>query len=170
VEKLRIKKKAHQQPHSIENYTGESVKGAGQFYMEPTLLQHRNHYSREKFEISPMEPGIDAFLPFDWITAHPPQGARTDQGIRFNSARCLASCTRFETDGFSLSWDEEVAKNPQAQIIGYVSTVSADTRELVPMEFRQYLGIMGKEAADALPQHRPYNCKISLREGETAPW
>jgi len=38
------------------------------------------------------------------------------------------------------------------------------------MEFRQYLGIMGKEVADALPQHRPYDCKINLREGETAPW
>jgi len=38
------------------------------------------------------------------------------------------------------------------------------------MQFRQYLGIMGKEAADALPKHRPYNCKIDLKEGTTAPW
>jgi len=89
VEKLGIKKKAHQQPHSIENYTGEKVKGAGQFYTEPMLLQHRKHYSKERFQISPMEPEIDAFLPFDWITTHPPQGAWTNQEIRFNSARCL---------------------------------------------------------------------------------
>jgi len=170
VEKLGIKKKAHQQPHSIENYTGESVKGAGQFYTEPMLLQHRKHYSREKFKISPMEPEIDAFLPFDWIMTHPPQGAWTNQEIRFNSAWCLASCTRFKTGEFSLLWDEEVAKNPQAQIIGYVSAVNEDARDRVPMEFRQYLGIMGKEAANALPQHRPYDCKINLREGETAPW
>jgi len=112
VEKLGIKKKAHQQPHSIENYTGESVKGAGQFYTEPVLLQHRKHYSREKFKISPMEPEIDAFLPFDWITTHPPQGVWKNQEMRFNSARCLASYTRFETGEFSLLWDEEVAKNP----------------------------------------------------------
>jgi len=71
VEKLGIKKKEYRQTHSIKNYTGESVKGAGQFYMEPMLLQHRNDYSREKFEILPMEPNIDVFLPFDWITAHP---------------------------------------------------------------------------------------------------
>jgi len=45
-----------------------------------------------------------------------------------------------------------------------------DALKAVPMEFRQYLGIMGKEAADALPKHRPYDCKISLKEGETAPW
>ena len=37
------------------------------------------------------------------------------------------------------------------------------------MEFRQYLGIMGKEVADTLPVHRPYNCKIDLQEGSTAP-
>jgi len=29
---------------------------------------------------------------------------------------------------------------------------------------------MGKEAADALPDHRPYDCKIDLQEGSTAPW
>jgi len=40
VKKLGIKRKAHQQPHNIENYTEESVKGAGQFYTEPMLLQH----------------------------------------------------------------------------------------------------------------------------------
>jgi len=29
---------------------------------------------------------------------------------------------------------------------------------------------MGREAADALPEHRPYDCKIDLQEGSTAPW
>jgi len=38
------------------------------------------------------------------------------------------------------------------------------------MKFRQYLGIIGKEAADTLPEHHPYDCKINLKEGETAPW
>jgi len=38
------------------------------------------------------------------------------------------------------------------------------------MEFRQYLGIMGKEAEDALPEHRPYDCKIELKDGAMAPW
>jgi len=40
----------------------------------------------------------------------------------------------------------------------------------VPGEFRPYLSIMSKEEADALPQHRPYDCKIELKEGSTAPW
>jgi len=37
------------------------------------------------------------------------------------------------------------------------------------MEFRQYLGIMGKEAAEALPDHRPYDCQINLQDGSTPP-
>jgi len=63
--KLSITKKEHRQARSIESYTGKSVEGAGQLYTVPILLQHRKHYSTVRFEISPMEANIDAFLPFD---------------------------------------------------------------------------------------------------------
>jgi hypothetical protein len=42
--------------------------------------------------------------------------------------------------------------------------------ELVPAKFRQYLRILSKEAADALPEHRSYDCKIDLEDGEIPPW
>jgi len=29
---------------------------------------------------------------------------------------------------------------------------------------------MSQEAAEALPAHRPYDCKIDLKDGETDPW
>jgi len=45
VERLGIEKRRHQQEQSIENYTGEKVEGAGQFYTKPMLLQHRRHYT-----------------------------------------------------------------------------------------------------------------------------
>jgi len=58
-----------------------------------------------------------------------------------------------------------------AQLIGYVSAVASENPlDRVPEEFHEYVGVMGKELADALPEHRPYDCKIDLREGETAPW
>jgi len=66
---------------------------------------------------------------------------------------------------------QTVATDPAARLIGYVSAASdEDPVEAVPQEFRQYLRIMGKEAADALPKHRPYDCKIDLEEGSTVPW
>jgi len=170
VERLEMEKQEHKNAHRVENFTGESVKGAGRFYLKPLLLQHRKHYTQEKFEVSPMEKGINIFLPFDWIAKHSPQGAWTDEEVRFNSTHCLDQCTKYETAEFSLTWDDEVATDPTARTIGHVSAAADDPLSNVPMEFRQYLGIMGKEAADALPEHRPYDCKIHLKEGATAPW
>ena len=64
-----------------------------------------------------------------------------------------------------------MAQGPNAWIIGHISAATeGDALANVPGEFKPYLGIMSKEAADALPQHRPYDCKIELKQGATAPW
>jgi len=118
-----------------------------------------------------MEEGIDIFLPFKWIEQHPPQGAWESEEIRFNSARCLENCNKFTTNEFSLTWDDTVAMDPAAGLLGHVlAACEEDPLQTVAVEFRQYLGIMGKEAADRLPEHRSYDCKIDLKEGATAPW
>jgi len=66
--------------------------------------------------------------------------------------------------------DEAVALEPEAKVIGYVSAIAEDPRDQIPKEFRGYLDIMGQEVAEVLPTHRPYDCKIDLKEGEIAPW
>ena len=171
AKRLRLPLLEHESAIRIENFAGQEVKGAGKYYTEPLLLQHRHHISRETFEISPMEPEIDLFLPFWWITEHPPQGAWKSTEIRFNSPSCLEKCTQLGTAGFSLTWDEAVSLDPAARVIGHVSAASEeDPLNTVPSEFRQFLGIMGKEAAEALPKHQPYDCKIQLKDGSTAPW
>ena len=172
AERLGLKLLRHTRPVKIENYTGETVPGAGQYYTEPLQLQHGKHYTKQRFEVSPMEGEIDVFLPFWWVAEHPPQGTWTSDEVRFNSARCLERCTKFEINEFSLTWDESVATDPTAHTIGYVAAVDEgeDPLTQVPLEFSQYLRIMGKEAADALPEHQPYDCRIDLKEGATAPW
>jgi len=40
VGRLGLERKKHQHAHSIENFTGETVKRAGQYYTKPMLLQH----------------------------------------------------------------------------------------------------------------------------------
>jgi len=169
--KLQLPMLKHSPAIRIENFTGQTVEEAGIFYTKPLLLQHRQHFSRETFEVTPMEPEIDAFLPFWWIMKHPPQGAWETKEVRFNSPGCLENCTWYEQGEFSLTWDEKVAQDPSAWTIGYVSAVAAeDVRTNVPMEFQSYLGIMSKEATDALPEHRPYDCKIKLKNRSTALW
>ena len=59
----------------------------------------------------------------------------------------------------------------EARVVGYVYVAqNEDPLQLVLAEFQQYLDIMRKEATDVLPKHRPYNCKIDLKEGSVAPW
>ena len=64
--------------------------------------------------------------------------------------------------------------NSKAQFFGYISAMVMPTTEdplkTVPEEFRRFLSIMGKEVADALPQHTVYDMKIDLKEVTTAPW
>jgi len=62
---LGLERLKHRKPHSIESYTGDAVQGAGQFYTKPLRMQDRRHYTTESFELSPMDPEIDIFLPFD---------------------------------------------------------------------------------------------------------
>ena len=57
----------HQQKIEIRNFTGELVQGAGELYPKPAILQHRRHFTKEVFEVTPLEPGVDVFLP---ITKH----------------------------------------------------------------------------------------------------
>jgi len=169
VERQGLRKKEHRQPQAIKSYTGERVPGAGQYYTEALRLQHRRHYTWEKFEISVMDPKVDVFLPFGWLSDHHPQGAWTNEEVRFNRPRCLEKCTKQETNEFSLTWDETVASDPEARMIGYVLAVQDNANKQIPTEFWQFLGIMSKEAADVLPEHQSYDCKIDLKEGSTPP-
>ena len=67
--------------------------------------------------------------------------------------------------------DDSVLFDQQAGLVGYVSAAdNEDPLEQVPQEFRQFLGIMGSEAADALPEHTSYDHEINLKEGEKPPW
>jgi len=170
AEKLGITLRQHNPIIPIENFTGQTVEGAGKYYTEPLLLRHRRHVTRERFKVYPMEEGIDIFLPFWWIAKHPPQGAWQDPEIRFNSIRCLEKCTKYEQADFSLTWDDSVATDPAARAIGYISGIAEEEAlKKVPEESQQYIRIMGKEAAEALPAHRPYDCQIKLQERSTPP-
>jgi len=73
TEQLDIPRICRKEAAPLLNCSGEEVKGAGMEYTELLLLQHRKHYSREVFEVAPLEPEVDLFLPFWWIAKHPPR-------------------------------------------------------------------------------------------------
>ena len=152
VRRLRIPMLKHDSAIRIENYTGQHVEEAGIFYTKPLLLQHWRHFSKEIFEVTPMEPEVDIFLPYWWISKHPRQGIWESEEIRFNSPVYQETCTRYEQEEFSLTWDEKVVHDPNTRVIGHISAVTTDDAlASIPGQFRPYLSIMSKEAADALP-------------------
>jgi hypothetical protein len=70
-----------------------------------------------------------------------------------------------------LELNPTILQHPAARVIGYVAAISMEEGlQTVPEQFRPFIDIMGKEAADALPNHTSYDHEIKLKEGETAPW
>jgi len=172
VDKMGIPCLPHQTDIVIRNFTGDIVPGAGHEYTKSILLQHRKHYTQKVFEVSPLEPEVDVFFPFWWIAKHPPQGAWDSPELRFTSPSCLDLCTKTAVQEFSLSLDDSVLSHPKARFVRYVSAIDStanDSLEQVLRESRQFLGIMRKEADDALPEHCSYDHAIDLRAGESAP-
>jgi hypothetical protein len=120
---------SHEKSIDIRNFSGDIVEGAGEHYTLPLLLQHRKHYTQEIFEVAPLEPGVDIFLPFWWIAKHAPQGAWDSEELRFSSPHCLTECTRAAISAFPLDLDEGVLTSSEARIIGYVSAVGNDSSD-----------------------------------------
>ena len=47
-------------PKRVEDFAGNPVRGAGEYFMYPLLVQHRHHFTRENFEVAPMSRGTAA--------------------------------------------------------------------------------------------------------------
>jgi len=172
VKKLSLPCVQHEQERAIRNFTSKLVWEAGREYTCPVILQHHQHYTQEVFKVTPLEQDVDIFLPFWWIAKHPPQGAWNSEELRFETPGCTESCTKLTITKFPLSLNHTILTHPEAQVIRYVA-VGATTDnplDLVSEEFRQFLDILEKEAANALPQHSAYGHEIRLKEGEKPPW
>jgi hypothetical protein len=71
--------------------------------------------------------------------------------------------------------DKDILHHYDATIIGYVASVNPDLAEVDPativlQKFKQYIKVLGKELADKLPDHKPYDYNIDLKDGKQPPW
>jgi hypothetical protein len=71
--------------------------------------------------------------------------------------------------------DKDILHHYDATVIGYVASVNPDLAEvdpttIVPEKFQQYIKVLGRELADKLPDHKPYDHAIDLKDGEQPPW
>jgi hypothetical protein len=71
--------------------------------------------------------------------------------------------------------DKDILHHYNATAIGYVTSVNPDLAEVDPTtivleKFKHYIKVLGKELADKLPDHKPYDYAINLKDSEQPPW
>jgi hypothetical protein len=70
--------------------------------------------------------------------------------------------------------DKDILHHYDAVVIGYIASVNPDLAEInpttiIPEKFQQYIKVLGKELVDKLPNHKPYDYGIDLKDGEQPP-
>jgi hypothetical protein len=124
----------------------------------------------ESFDIGLTDNECDTILPFWWIVKHPPSNLLSNpENIRF--VQCQ-NCTEASLNEFRLQMDSNILDHPEAMVIGSISTKedNIDPISLVLAKFRNWIHIMTKEAAAKLPEHKPYDHVIDIKDCETPPW
>jgi hypothetical protein len=140
------------------------------------LLQYKRHYTRETFKVMPLESETDIILPYWWMAKHQPNkfwGKPED--ITLDSEFCKHNYTKAAIQEFSLTMDKDILHHYDATVIGYVASVNPDLAEIdpttiIPEKFQQHVKVLGKELADKLPEHKPYDHAMDLKDGEQLPW
>jgi hypothetical protein len=70
---------------------------------------------------------------------------------------------------------KDMLNHYDATVIRYVTSVKPDPLQgdpttIVPEKFQQYVKVLGKELTDKLPDYKPYDHVIDLKDGEQPPW
>ena len=160
-------------PVTIRDFHGSEVKEAGEAFSYPLILRRRSHYSKDTFEIAPLDREAEVILPWWWMIRHKPH--RFFEGvpstIEFTEKVCQDRCTIRAMADFSLDFDDNLLESvldiSAVGIIGSVTTNLVGNAQInygnnIPKKFRKFARIASKEVGDALPPHRPYDHAIDI--------
>ena len=88
----------------------ESATNRGRAYTHACTLRCGNHFSREWFEIFPLQSAHEILLPWSWIITHLTKYVLTGKDIdmNFDSPKCK-NCTAKDANEFTIEYDESVA-------------------------------------------------------------
>jgi hypothetical protein len=163
-------------PLRINGADGCPLSGAGEACIHSLLLQYKQHYMRETFEVIPLESEMDIILQCWWMAKHQPNTFwGKPKEITLDSEFCRHNYTRAAAQEFSLTMDKDILHHYNATVISYVALVNPDLAKvdpttIIPETFQQYIKVLGKELIDKLPNHKPYNHAIDLKDGKQPPW
>jgi hypothetical protein len=85
----------HNIPLRINGADGCPLSRAGEAFIHSLLLQYKQHYTRETFEVMPVESEMDIILPYWWMAKHQPNKFwGKPEEITLDSEFCKHNCTR----------------------------------------------------------------------------
>ena len=151
----------------IQDYAGQEVEGAGQFYTAPLILQHRHHFSQVSFEVAPRASDYDSIIPRWWLTKHKCDLLACNGRIKFTSADCQRRCTEENQKQFPLTPKQNGKLRTSARATEEELQASIDR---VPLEYSEFIPIMTTEASLELPRHSANDHAIDYKDGSTPPW
>jgi hypothetical protein len=131
---------------------------------------------RETFEVMSLELEMDIILPYWWMAKHQPNKFwGKPKEITLDSKFCKHNYTRVATLEFSLIMDKDILHHYDATVISYIASVNPDPAKvdpptIIPETFQQYVKVLGKELTDKLPNYKPDDHVIDLKDGEQLPW
>ena len=159
VRKLHIPTVTRKKPRALQTFDAQTNPLSGKEFSTDLILQHNQHFSKVSCEISPLEKECDIILPHWWLQQHPPSLFFTQDPseMQFNDEQCRLECTQ-----------EKVMQN--RPVIAGTRESLQEAHSRVPEKYQEYIPIMSKEAADRLPDHKPWDHTIDLMEGKTPSW
>ena len=152
------------EPKIVENFNGERVEEAGWQYTFPVTLRYESYYTKETFEIGPMEDSSDIMLPYWWIVKHGALSGVTEENdtLQFTSKHCHQHCTKAAVSSFSIEYDDSILKfGTDPRWIGVIGSmhvnaaheIEIDWVERIPWQYRDFQTLYNGETANALSPH-----------------
>jgi hypothetical protein len=92
------------EPKIVKNVNGERAEEAGWQYTFTVTLRYESHYTKETFEIRPIEDSSDIMLPYCWIMKHGALSGVTKENdmLQFTSHHCGQHCAKAAVSLFSI--------------------------------------------------------------------
>ena len=120
----------------IAGYDGAKCKGAGSANIFACNLSLADHYTKERFEVSPLQDDHDILMPWWWTLQHSIRylysGAQSD--IVFDSPKCV-HCTKSALTEFSIYYNESVTYfSKEQKWVGVIGSLHIDEEENVTLE------------------------------------
>ena len=184
VEKHKIPGVRRQQACGMSGFDGGESTNAGRAYTFACTLRKGGHYTKETFEISPLQDDHDILLPWWWILMHPTKyvttGLKSD--LRFDDPKCV-NCTAKAVEEFTIEYDDSVAYFEKEQkwvgVLGSLRfdddlnvelDVPKDQLNDIPWQYRDYQSVYNGQYSDELPPHRTFDHSIDMVDGKEPPW